>query len=214
MKPPLDTYQHPFKSSARRLPDIAEIPNSQDQHDQRVPCRCQGFTEHCPRDHHDSKTTSSSASGALNRTSLMPLSHYHISKTHTRTHARGAAKFFLTLIVVGVLIVVVSAMAYTVVALSHTQAHLLERVTSLEHRLAEVDEACECGRGATKGERGQKNLSNGERRSNKFAFIMTRDHAQLLEGGETESKPVEDLNPLHELKEVLDTVTPEVRSLI
>ncbi|XP_030833153.1 uncharacterized protein LOC100890814 [Strongylocentrotus purpuratus] len=209
MKPPLDTYQHPFKSSARRLPDIAEIP-SQDQHDQYVPCRCYGFTEHCPMgDHQDSKTTSSSASRAPNRTSLMPLGHYHISKTHTRTHARGAAKFVLTLIVVGVLIAVVSAMAYRVASLSNTQAHLLERVTLLEHRLAEVDEACECGRGATKGERGQKNLSNGERRNNKFAFIMTQGHAKLLEG-ETEPKPVEDLNPLHELKEVLDTVTPEI----
>lgn len=214
MKPPLDTYQHPFKSSARRLPDIAEI-SSQDQHDQCVPaCRCHGFTEHCPMgDHQDSKTTSSSASRAPNRTSLMPLSHYHISKTHTRTRSRGAAKFFLTIIVVGVFVVVMSAMAYMVASLSHTQAHLLERMTSLEHRLAEVDEVCECGRGATKGERGQKNLGNGERRSNKFAFIMTQGHAKLLEG-ETEPKPVEDLNPLHELKEVLDTVTPEVRSLI
>lgn len=119
----------------------------------------------------------------------------------------------MTFIAVGVFVVAMSAMAYTVASLSHTQAHLLERVTLLEHRLAEMDEVCECESGATKGERGQKIISNGERRNNKFAFIMTQGHAKLSEG-ETEPKPVEDLNPLHELKEVLDTVTPEVRSLI
>nr|XP_054754428.1 uncharacterized protein LOC129260481 isoform X1 [Lytechinus pictus] len=140
------------------------------------------------------------------------------SVNHSRTHGLGAARFILTVLVPCAALLVTLSMAFILISWSNAQARLLERVALLEERLSEVGKSCNCGM-PTEGESGQRGFTNGERRENKFAFLMASGQGNVL-GVETESKPdgdlysLQDVHSLHELKEVLKTVTPEIHPKI
>ncbi|XP_041465354.1 uncharacterized protein LOC121415993 isoform X2 [Lytechinus variegatus] len=167
----------------------------------------------------DSKDISSSRLQNISEELNRPLLRFPSkSVNHSRTHALGAARFILTVLVPCAALLVTLSMAFILISWSNAQARLLERVALLEERLSEVSKSCNC-RMPTDGESGQRGSTNGERRENKFAFLMASGHGKVL-GVETESKPDGDIHSLHdvhslnELKEVLETVTPEIHPKI